>query len=97
MSKDGEIIGYVKLGSGPTNSHIKNEADALKTLKNVATKYFKVPTLLHEGLWENHYFMMQSAPEGRLLSAPKKLNEDYIGVINEFVDINTTKLYSGEK
>lgn len=79
----GRTICYVKIGHNErTNNLVKNEANMLKYLRDKKLS-FRVPIIKYRGEWDGRYYCIQLSPENQLLAAPRRLNEQYIKVIQD--------------
>ena len=92
LTSEGKVVGFVKIGDELTNNLIVNEADAITGLSQLAPVSFCFPELIYKGWWNNHYFLIQSTPSQKLLSAPQRINSCHVEFLKELADVNPTRI-----
>ncbi|HWH00144.1 MAG TPA: phosphotransferase [Pilimelia sp.] len=84
LTRDGDTIGFAKLGTGAlTRELVRAEAAALTALSRRQLRHVRVPAVLHAGQWRGHEVLVQSAlpiwqpraplPPGRLTAAMREV------------------------
>jgi thymidylate kinase len=84
LNDKGEVLGFVKVGwNEATNTLVRNEADISRYLSGISLNSFTAPTMLYAGWWNDHFLCIQSAPAGRLETAPQNLTSHYVSILEE--------------
>ncbi len=84
LDDKGEVLGFVKVGwNEATNALVRNEANISRYLSGVSFNSFAVPSMLYAGWWEGRFLCIQSAPAGKIETAPQKLTSQYLSVLEE--------------
>ena len=83
LSKEGEIICYVKVGwNEATDNLVENEALVLKKLYNSSSSFI-TPRVLYSGFFYDNYICIQSFSKGKIKNVPYNLNFQIIEAIKE--------------
>ncbi|MBI2932605.1 MAG: phosphotransferase [Planctomycetes bacterium] len=71
LSEDGALVGLAKVGlDARNNGLIENEANATRALHALTELPFRVPTLLADGTWQGHRFILMSPLPSRARLVP---------------------------
>ena len=84
----GSILGYAKVGWNKlTNDLVEVEIDICRRLADYGPNSFQVPSVIHCGKWQQQSFCVQSAPDGYIVPASRKIDDDYLCVLAEMSTI----------
>lgn len=94
MTPDGKILGYVKVGwNQHTNALARNESHVCRHLSAFSFDSFAIPNVIYAGSWGDRFVCIQSAMEGKIQTAPRKLTSQYFAVLKELATVHSQSIF----
>jgi thymidylate kinase len=91
VSASGDILAYVKVGWNPeTKKLVLREGEVLRDLESFPSLSFDAPRLLHLEEWNGLSLLVQRAPKGKTVRAPRKLAQ-YLSVLGELQGLHARR------